>query len=423
MAPKSKAWAKYVLLVGFIGAIGTPAAANVRVFMAVDGQQGLAPTSGNTTLTMAAGTTQRVMVWIEDTTQTQQLSHYQMVVRWEAVPQNGASGTVVYVDNPAVLLAQPGPPGGQPGEDPAGLLNSAMRFLGPNLLGGSDWGGEDAADAAAAALLGLSSSPKPDWATVDSAAPSAAGVCSIPNDCWDLDFNGVRDDPCVWWDCVDGACVGTDVMFGDIGGGPIGGPTNYCIPDGVVNIYDYCHTLLCFAATDPCPSCVQMDVGAAFGACPPDGFVNIFDTSHILALMGGTNICATCPLDLADPNPPAPGGNSVFIDSSRTDHVFFGVSGLAAYTEHAPPPAASAGFKFLNFTNSIPVTVTVTGMRYLGEFDLAASADACGEHELVFVTGGGLPGGGCITTNICAPYQVDEFQNLTVIVTPPATGP
>ncbi len=71
----------------------------VRVFMAPDGQQGSVPQTGNTSITMAAGTTQQVSVWVVDTAQAEQLNAHQVIVRWDGAPQAGATGAVSYVDN------------------------------------------------------------------------------------------------------------------------------------------------------------------------------------------------------------------------------------------------------------------------------------------------------------------------------------
>ncbi len=74
--------------------------AQVRVFMARDGEQGSVATTGDTTLSMAPGATVDVSVWVDDGVQAQELAAYQVFVRWEAVPQTGAAGLVDYVDVP-----------------------------------------------------------------------------------------------------------------------------------------------------------------------------------------------------------------------------------------------------------------------------------------------------------------------------------
>ena len=33
-------------------------------------------------------------------------------------------------------------------------------------------------------------------------------------DCADPDGNGAKNDACMWWECVSGTCVGTDIVFG-----------------------------------------------------------------------------------------------------------------------------------------------------------------------------------------------------------------
>jgi hypothetical protein len=78
----------------------TPGWAQVRVFMAPEGEQANVPTSGNTMITMDPGTTTHVVVWMEDANAPasgQQLNAYQLIWPWTAF--NGTSGTVTYVDN------------------------------------------------------------------------------------------------------------------------------------------------------------------------------------------------------------------------------------------------------------------------------------------------------------------------------------
>ncbi len=77
------------------GALG-----QARSFMALDGEQEAAPTTGNTSIVMEAGSTARVMVWMQDSGgPTQQLNAYQIIMPFSAEPQGGASGAITYVDN------------------------------------------------------------------------------------------------------------------------------------------------------------------------------------------------------------------------------------------------------------------------------------------------------------------------------------
>jgi hypothetical protein len=107
--------------------------------------------------------------------------------------------------------------------------------------------------------------------------------------CTDVDDNGIRDDNCTWWDCVDDQCVDTPLdQFADLGGA-----FGECSLDGFANIHDKNHVLACFSGTSTCHP-FNMDAGGAFGACPADGFCNIHDANHALASFAGTTTCS-CP--------------------------------------------------------------------------------------------------------------------------------
>jgi cysteine-rich repeat protein len=71
----------------------------LRVFMAEDGTEHAAPITGNTTIYMEPGSTQLVHIWCEFTGLDQRLYSYQAIIRWFAVPQGDATGTVSYVDD------------------------------------------------------------------------------------------------------------------------------------------------------------------------------------------------------------------------------------------------------------------------------------------------------------------------------------
>jgi cysteine-rich repeat protein len=79
--------------------IATPLSAQVRLFMAPEGTETTVATTGPTTMGMEAGSTKRVMVWLEDLDQAQVLNSYQVLVRWTGAPDSGASGTVSYLDD------------------------------------------------------------------------------------------------------------------------------------------------------------------------------------------------------------------------------------------------------------------------------------------------------------------------------------
>jgi hypothetical protein len=115
----------------------------------------------------------------------------------------------------------------------------------------------------------------------------------------------------------------------------------------------------------------------------------------------------------------APNGESVLIDTMRPDFVF-GTEFINPpfYNETSPPPSETAGFGFIGSLSALNAGVDVVGIRYVGEFEIEASADACGAHVLAFVDAGGMPAGG---TSAGAPggltqYVFDAIQSLTVIV-------
>jgi hypothetical protein len=114
------------------------------------------------------------------------------------------------------------------------------------------------------------------------------------------------------------------------------------------------------------------------------------------------------------------GGGSVVIDAVRSDFVFNGLGiGGPVYNETAPPPTAFSGFGFIGSRAGINDGVNAsTGPRYLGAFDLVASAQACGSFELKFIPLGGVPAGG---SSFAQPgggqaYDIDEYQNLVVVI-------
>jgi hypothetical protein len=138
--------------------------------------------------------------------------------------------------------------------------------------------------------------------------PSAdATACFEIADCADIDASGIRDDGCVWFDCLPGdICVGTDIVFADMGGA-----FGACAPDGTTDNNDRFHALNCFANEGPggyaCesspPAAFNVDAGGPFGDCNPDGVCDANDAFHALEAFGGTSNCA-CPLDGPAPQPP-----------------------------------------------------------------------------------------------------------------------
>jgi hypothetical protein len=116
----------------------------------------------------------------------------------------------------------------------------------------------------------------------------AEPTCTTAESCADQSGDAIRDDGCVWSDCVTEACVMQDIVFADMGGS-----FGECVPDGFANVHDRNHALACFAGSNACAS-INIDAGGAFGACPPDGFCNIHDANAALAAFAGTSTCS-CP--------------------------------------------------------------------------------------------------------------------------------
>ncbi len=125
---------------------------------------------------------------------------------------------------------------------------------------------------------------------------------------------------------------------------------------------------------------------------------------------------ATGTVAYVDNDPGATGGDSVFIDEGRADYVFANdVTIVPEYGEAAPPPSETAGFRFVGGLGQLPAGTLVDGIRYLGEFEIAASVDACGEHEISFVPFGGQPDAGTnLNDSVGGAFVVDEIQNLSV---------
>jgi hypothetical protein len=117
--------------------------------------------------------------------------------------------------------------------------------------------------------------------------------CLSTNECADTDMDGVIDDGCMWYACVDNTCESTPREFGDVGG-----PFGDCPIDGFANVHDKNHVLTCFELTNTCDH-INIDVGGPFGDCDPDGFCNVHDMNHVLAAFDLTTTCAC-------PTPPAP---------------------------------------------------------------------------------------------------------------------
>ncbi len=131
----------------------------------------------------------------------------------------------------------------------------------------------------------------------------AGGACVNIADCADLDEDGIRDDNCMWWSCAASACMGTDIVFGDMAG-----QFGACPPDGTADGNDRFAALNCFANTDPnapsdpfpceadAPVAFNVDAGGQFGSCAPDGVCDGNDAFAALNAFAGTTSCS-CPLN------------------------------------------------------------------------------------------------------------------------------
>ncbi len=334
---------------------GTCADATVsgRVFMAANGQQGAVVPGGPTTLVMSPGSTATVGVFIADNAPSGPvlMNGYQIVMPYDAQAQAGATGTVGYVDD------NPGTPGG--GSIFLDTLRSdwlyidEVAILDPTYTENTDLGlfgvfystlpgqGLDVAalpgiqyltefeltasgDAEGEFILPFNLAPNaPPLSalfspigseySVDQYQPLRIiigdGLCTTIADCADLDMNDIRDDNCLWWQCLAGQCLSTEVPFADMGG-----QFGACPPDGTADGNDRFAALNCFSNSDPngvgnfpCeddpPTAFNVDAGGQFGSCSPDGVCDGNDAFAALNAFGDTTTCS-CPLD----GSPAPAG-------------------------------------------------------------------------------------------------------------------
>ncbi len=338
------------------------ASAQVRLFMAADGEQSTVATSGNTHVTMFPGTSKKIMVWLEDTVQSEGLDFYQVVIPWRATPQPGAAGSVSYVDNPGngdsflielgrgdyVFFSGPRQPSyieiPPPPETESvfGCISSSTWDFGGPLVFGVKYLGEFTLHAfnGASGAFELSFIPfgqhsgtggtvlGNDGETyfVDEMQSLLVSVVSAEcpgnsvSECCDLDQDGARDDPCVWCDCAAAPlCAFQGTPFADVGGA-----FAECIPDGFCNIHDRNHALTCFSGDNPCED-LNIDAGGAFGACAPDGFCNVHDANHALACFAGMSACG-CPTG------PSPEATPVTVAAARL-HVVPDTRTVAAGSE------------------------------------------------------------------------------------------
>ncbi len=317
-----------------------------RVYMARDGQQNAGADVGARAVTMSAASSTRIMVWMSDLgSPGGQLNGYQVLMPFSTTPLPGSTGTVEYLNN------SPGNP--ELGDsiridttredwvfaDEAAILdvfytesNALQLFgalyttipgLGPDpATMGTRYLGEFEISASADALgdfelrFNQSTPPLTQFFdpvgfefTVDQFQPLVISVvegggCGNGTiaECADLDDDEVRDDNCVWFECAAGTCVGTDIVFADMGG-----QFGACPPDGTADGNDRFHALNCFANVDPdggggyvCeadpPAAYNVDAGGQFGSCNPDGVCDGNDAFAALNAFGGTTTCS-CPLD------------------------------------------------------------------------------------------------------------------------------
>ncbi len=129
------------------------------------------------------------------------------------------------------------------------------------------------------------------------------------NDCGDANMDGLRDDPCGWYECVGSNCS----SIGKNSQADMGGQFGACEIDGTADGNDRFLALGCFGNAWPAlpcevspPTAINVDAGGAFGACALDGVCDGNDAFAALNSFGGVNTCdANCA-----PSPTAPGGDN-----------------------------------------------------------------------------------------------------------------
>ncbi len=121
-------------------------------------------------------------------------------------------------------------------------------------------------------------------------------TCETAGDCVQAD----EDNGCTWWACAYDQCVGSAIVFADMGS-----QFGLCGPDGTADTNDRFHALNCFSDLDafgnpdyPCenlaPVAWNVDAGGAFGSCEPDGVCDAHDAFHALQAFGHASPCG-CP--------------------------------------------------------------------------------------------------------------------------------
>ncbi len=150
-----------------------------------------------------------------------------------------------------------------------------------------------------------------EWAFEGEVTPLQLFVgpqCLSVADCADLDGDGIRDNPCLWWACNNGQCESIETTYGDMGS--INGA---CEPDGATDMGDRIQALSCFTNTDPCsqaeyaceespPIAFNGDIAGCLGDCHPDGYCDGNDAFQVVGIFIQQSAC-TC---LGDPMPTYP---------------------------------------------------------------------------------------------------------------------
>jgi hypothetical protein len=106
-------------------------------------------------------------------------------------------------------------------------------------------------------------------------------------------------------------------------------------------------------------------------------------------------------------------GGSVVIDATHPNFAFAGQSSELFYSETGLP-AGFAMIATLPFGASAPVI----GSAYLGEFEVTASADACGSFSLSFLPDGAPPNGGTALVDEDTAGIAAVFQSIVIEVGP-----
>ncbi len=119
------------------------------------------------------------------------------------------------------------------------------------------------------------------------------------------------------------------------------------------------------------------------------------------------------------PIAPAVTGNSILVDPLNVDFVLQCSGTGSPFFNETLGGGATDGFGLIQSLGNLFSECAVPSIRYLAEFQVTASADACGEFELAWVPFNGTPAGGAFL-NVAAGAQffmgTSGFQDLTIIV-------